>query len=155
MPAPAPTEPMSLGRLDNFIGFRLRRIQNYLSSAFTAESVALGLRPGEFSALAVIAANPGVSQGTLAREVGLDKSAAVAVIDDLERLRLAERRRLTADRRRHALYVTGDGEAALDRLFAKLETVERDVLNALSPDDLQVLSSLLDRIYHSCFRQDA
>ena len=145
-------EHLALGRLGNFIGFRLRRIQNQLSNAFTEQSVALGLRPGEFSALAIISANPGLSQGKLAREVGLDKSAAVTVIDDLERLALAERRRSTEDRRRHALYTTKAGEAALKKLFARLESVEKDVLNVLGPHDLQILSGLLDRVYDSCFR---
>jgi len=145
-------EHLALGRLGDFIGFRLRRIQNQLSTAFSAQSVALGLRPGEFSALAVISANPGLSQGKLAREVGLDKSAAVAVIDDLERLGLAERRRSTEDRRRHALHTTKAGEAALKKLFTRLEAVERDVLNVLGPHDVQVLSGLLDRVYDSCFR---
>jgi DNA-binding MarR family transcriptional regulator len=146
-------EHLDLGRLGNFIGFRLRRIQNQLSSAFTTESVDHGLRPGEFSALALISANPGLSQVKLAREVGLDKSAAVTVVDDLERLGLAERRRSPGDRRRHALHTTAGGEAALEKMFARLEAVEQDVLNALGPHDLHVLSALLDRVYDSCFRR--
>ncbi|QYE35146.1 MarR family winged helix-turn-helix transcriptional regulator [Polymorphobacter sp. PAMC 29334] len=146
-------EHLDLGRLGNFIGFRLRRIQNQLSSAFTGTSIEHGLRPGEFSALAVISANPGLSQAKLAREVGLDKSAAVAVVDDLERLHFAERQRSPGDRRRHALYTTAGGEAALEKMFSTLATVERDVLNVLGPHDLQILSGLLDRVYDSCFRK--
>lgn len=145
-------EHLDLGRLGNFIGFRLRRIQNQLSSAFSAQSVEMGLRPGEFSALAIISANPGLSQAKLAREVGLDKSAAVTVVDDLERLGYAERRRSPNDRRRHALYTTHSGDAALEKMFARLSLVERDVLAALGPHDVQVLSELLDRVYDSCFR---
>lgn len=146
-------EHLELGRLGNFIGFRLRRIQNQLSGAFSTQIVEIGLRPGEFSALAIISANPGLSQAKLAREVGLDKSAAVAVVDDLERLGMAERRRSPDDRRRHALYTTEAGEAALVKLFARLALVEQDVLNVLGPRDLQVLSTLLDRVYDSVFRK--
>jgi DNA-binding MarR family transcriptional regulator len=159
MPAPPRStnsvneEHLDLGKLGNFIGFRLRRIQNQLSSAFTTASVEHGLRPGEFSALAIISANPGLSQAKLAREVGLDKSAAVAVVDDLERLGFAERRRSPGDRRRHALYTTAAGEAALGKMFARLQSVEQDVLNVLGPRDLQVLSAMLDRVYDSCFRK--
>jgi DNA-binding MarR family transcriptional regulator len=146
-------EHLELGRLGNFIGFRLRRIQNQLSGAFSTQSVEIGLRPGEFSALAIISANPGLSQAKLSREVGLDKSAAVAVVDDLERLGMAERRRSPDDRRRHALYTTDIGEAALVKLFDRLADVEQDVLNVLGPHDLQVLSGLLDRVYDSVFRK--
>jgi DNA-binding MarR family transcriptional regulator len=145
-------EDISLGRLGEFIGFRLRRIQNHLSSEFAPESGRSGLRPGEFSALAIISANPGLSQVMLSREVGLDKSATVMVIDDLEKQGLAERRRSPVDRRRHALYTTERGEAALAGMFDKLETVERDVLTALEPDDLHLLNAFLDRIYKTAFR---
>jgi DNA-binding MarR family transcriptional regulator len=154
-PRPAPPtddDHLDLGRLGDFIGFRLRRIQNQLSSAFAAATLNHGLRPGEFSALAIISANPGLAQVRLAREVGLDKSATVAVVDDLERLGFAERRRSAVDRRRHALFTTEAGEAALAELFAGLAAVEGGVLNSLGQRDVDVLSGLLDRIYDSCFR---
>jgi DNA-binding MarR family transcriptional regulator len=143
---------LSLGRLSAFVGFRMRRIQNRLSRDFTVKTEHYGLRPGEFSALALISANPGLSQVMLAREIGLDKSLAVALIDDLERLGLAERRRSWTDRRRHALHTTDKGEKTLKTLFAGLTTVERETLNALGPEDLATLSRLLDRIYDACFR---
>jgi len=144
-------ETLGLGRLGDFVGFRLRRIQNQLSREFAGETQKYGLRHGEFSALAIIAANPGLSQMMLAREVGLDKSAAVSVIDDLERLGFAERRRLPADRRRHALYATPAGETALTAMFDKLKSVEHDALDALEPSELHVLNTLLDRIYRATF----
>jgi DNA-binding MarR family transcriptional regulator len=83
----------------------------------------------------------------------LDKSAAVTVVDDLERLGYAERRRSPNDRRRHALYTRRAGEAALEQMFTSLKLVEQDVLNALGTRDKQVLSELLDRLYDSCFRK--
>jgi DNA-binding MarR family transcriptional regulator len=148
---PSNGERVTLGRLGDFVGFRLRRIQNQLSREFAGETQRYGLRHGEFSALAIIAANPGLSQMMLAREVGLDKSAAVSVIDDLERLGFAERRRLPTDRRRYALYATPAGEAALAAMFEKLESVEHDALDALDPSELHLLNTLLDRIYRATF----
>lgn len=151
---PAPVsgeENLSLGRLGEFVGFRLRRIQNQLSRDFVDETQKFGLRHGEFSALAIIGANPGLSQTMLAREIGLDKSAAVSVIDDLERLGFAERRRLPSDRRRYALYATAEGDAALAAMFDKLAVVERDALDALEPTERRFLNTLLDRIYRATF----
>ena len=149
--SPPPDETLDLGRLGDFVGFRLRRIQNQLSRAFAAETQRYGLRHGEFSALAIIGANPGLSQMMLAREVGLDKSAAVLVIDDLERLGFAQRRRSATDRRRYALYATPAGDAALADMFDQLLLVERDALNALEAKEMHVLNSLLDRIYRAIF----
>ena len=117
-PAITPPDDLSLGRLGDFVGFRLRRIQNQLSRDFMAITADEKLRSGLFSALAIIAANPGLSQITLAREVGLDKSLAVAAVDELEKRGWAVRQRSTVDRRRHALFITEAGEAFLDDLPA-------------------------------------
>ncbi len=151
--SPAPADHLNLGRLGDFVGFRLRRIQNQLSRDFSVKSARYELRPGEFSAMELISANPGLSQVMLSREIGLDKSLTVALIDDLEALGLAERRQSPTDRRRHALYTTPKGESVLKSLFDMLEPVERETLNALGPDDLKTLSELLDRMYDACFRK--
>lgn len=143
---------LSLGRLGDFVGFRLRRIQNYLSRDFSAATSEHNLKQGQFSGLAIIAANPGLSQIELAREIGLDKSLTVQMVDELERRGWAERRRSIVDRRRHDLFVTPDGEAVLDDLFAQLGVVERNSLEVLSNEEHVVLNELLDRIYKACFR---
>lgn len=157
-PAPSPlaaVDPdadLDLGRLGDFIGFRLRRIQNQLSREFAQVTDRYDLRQGLFSALAIISANPGLSQIMLAREVGLDKSMAVTVVDELEQRGWAERRRSTVDRRRHALYTTAAGEAWLVEMFKALEEVEHDVLETLGEGDRKVLSAILDRVYKAVFR---
>ncbi|MGF7149972.1 DNA-binding MarR family transcriptional regulator [Sphingomonas zeicaulis] len=143
---------LDLGRLGDFVGFRLRRIQNQLSREFAKVTDKYQLRQGLFSALAIISANPGLSQIMLAREVGLDKSLAVMVVDELEARGWAERRRSPVDRRRHALYTTEAGEAWLKEMFAALEMVEHDVLDALGEADRILLNGILDRVYKACFR---
>jgi DNA-binding MarR family transcriptional regulator len=148
-------ERLNLGRLGDFVGFRLRRVQNQLSRDFAAATADLKLRSGLFSSLCIVAANPGVSQSELSREVGLDKSVTVTIIDELEKLGWAERRRSPTDRRRHALYVTPAGEKQLDALFAILAQTEDAVLHQLSPAEMLVLSELLDRMYAACAHDDS
>lgn len=143
---------VDLGRLGDFIGFRLRRIQNHLSRNFSARHADWNLRSGLFSSLAIISANPGISQNVLSREVGLDKSATVQIVDDLEARGWAQRHRSPHDRRFYELMVTEAGQAALDALFAHLEETERDVVAHLSKEERVLLQSLLDRIYQRCFR---
>ncbi len=147
-------ERVALGRLGDFVGFRLRRIQNQLSRDFAAATADHGLRSGLFSSLAIIAANPGVSQSVLSREVGLDKSVTVTIIDEMERHGWAERRRSPTDRRRHALYITAAGEAELEALFDAVQQTEDAVLHKVSPEELAVLSELLDRMYTACVHDD-
>jgi len=138
---------VNLGRLGDFVGFRLRRVQNHLSRRFSAVTTGMGLRSGLFSSLAIIDANPGISQIALSREVGQDKSVAVAIVDELEKLGWAERQRSQQDRRRHALFITPAGQEQLSHLFERLDETESEVLHLLSPGEKLVLSELLDRMY--------
>src|SRR4051812_16037882 len=114
--ADEPSADVNLGILNDVIGFRIRRIQNHLSRAFSERVNRKEVKPGLFSALALISANPGLSQTTLSREIGFDKATVVAMLDSLETLGWAERRRATDDRRRHSLYITERGEASLQDL---------------------------------------
>jgi len=147
-------EHVRLGRLGNFVGFRLRRVQNQLSRTFATETAGQGLRQGLFSSLAIISANPGISQSELSREVGLDKSVTVTMVDEMEKYGWAERRRSTHDRRRHALYVTPVGEVRLNELFAIMEQTEAAALHQLSEAEMQLLSELLDRMYDAIVREN-
>ncbi len=152
---PPSTERLNLGRLGDFVGFRLRRVQNQLSRDFATATAAQGLRSGLFSSLGIIAANPGVSQSELSREVGLDKSVTVTIVDELERFGWAVRQRSLHDRRRHALYITPEGERHLDELFGVVAQTEDAVLHQLSPAEMHVLSELLDRMYAACVRDES
>lgn len=143
-------DAIQLGRLGDFIGFRLRRVQNQLSRDFAEATASFGLRSGLFSSLAIISANAGLSQSELSREVGLDKSVTVSIVDDLERFGWAVREKSKVDRRRHALTITTAGVAKLEELFAILENTENAVLHELSPAELHLLSELLDRMYAAC-----
>ena len=144
---------VDLGVLKDVIGFRIRRIQNHLSRRFLEKITDKQLRPGGFSALALIAANPGLDQTTLAREIGFDKATVVALLDGLEGLGWAERRRQTEDRRRHALFVTAKGQEALERLSRLAQENEAAVHAALSAAEQAQLYALLDKIYAACFSE--
>lgn len=138
---------MKLGRLGDYVGFRMRRVQNQLSADFAAATAHYGIRAGLFSSLALIEANPGISQQELSGTVGLDKSITVQIVDELERRGWAKRERSTVDRRRHSLMVQPAGEKTLDDLFAIMVRVEADVLAQLSPEERPVFDAALDRMY--------
>ena len=148
-------ESINLGRLGDFVGFRLRRVQNQLSRDFAAATADRNLRSGLFSSLALVAANPGISQNELSKETALDKSVIVTIVDDLERRGWATRERSRTDRRRHALFITKAGQACLDELFEILEHTEDNVLHQLSPAEFHMLHELLDRMYSACVREEA
>jgi DNA-binding MarR family transcriptional regulator len=150
----------SLGPLDRVLGFRLRRIQTHLAKtlanrlAQAPATAGLVVRTGEFSALTIIAANPGISQIQLAHVGGFDKTSVVAMVDDMEARGWASRRRAPEDRRRHTLHVTPAGEAMLEVLSGIAQANEARINQALSAQERGQLYELLDRIYEACVAED-
>lgn len=132
--------------LDALLGFRLRRVNHALTRGFTLATGDHRLRGGEFTSLAIIACNPGISQNEICRTTGLDKSAAVAVIDDLIRRGWIARERCGQDRRRYLLTITQAGRQALDDLVARTGVIEAPVLAALTMPERAMLFALLDKL---------
>lgn len=132
-----PPEPLA-----SATGFLLSWNGRRAASGFTNALEPLGLRPPQFALLSLIEAHPGRTQQELVTESLIDPSSMVAVIDELEELGLAERRRHASDRRKHAIHLTAKGKRTLDRareaasalaeeLFAPLTERERETLRRL------------------------
>ena len=133
------------GILEGSVGPRVRLLRNALSARSIAVSAPHGLPTGSLTVLALIAANPGSSQTALANRAGLNKSALVGIVDDLEQRGLIERDRASADRRRYQVSVTPEGEQAMRELFALVDRQERDIRDAFGGRDMTALLELLDR----------
>jgi DNA-binding MarR family transcriptional regulator len=147
--APDREEELDLGLLADFLGPRVRVLWNLLSARMAEALAPFGLRPGAYSALALIAANPGCSQKQLAFRLGMDKSAVVAIIQDLDRQGLATRVRQAEDRRYHSLKITAKGQALLQRTLEPISRPGRPIREALTPRELEQLLSLLDRAWRA------
>ena len=139
--------PLDRGLLSGGVGPRIRLIRNLLTQRVIAAFAPFGLRTGAFSSMALIAANPGCSQNDLARELALDKSGMVAIVDELEARGLAVRTRPPHDRRRHALSLTPAGETLMAEMYAAVSAMEQPIYDALEPKELAQFLSLLDRAY--------
>ena len=133
------------GILAGSVGPRVRLLRNALAARSIAVSAPHGLPTGSLTVLALIASNPGSSQSALAKRAGLNKSALVGIVDQLEKNGLAARDRSTSDRRRNQVTVTPEGEAAMQALFVAVAAEEGAVRDALGSADLAVLLGLIDR----------
>ena len=78
----------------------------------------LGLEQRQAGMLIRLAANQGRSQQAIGEMIGVTATRMVFLVDELEKLGLVERRRNPADRRSHALYLTGQGLSMVDRVRA-------------------------------------
>jgi DNA-binding MarR family transcriptional regulator len=134
------------GMLAELVGYHLRRAQAVVFDDFMRAMADRRITPGQFGVLAMIEANPGISQSALARALGIERSTMVAVLDELERRGLAERHRARHDRRSHALALTDAGATLLADLKPQVRRHERRIARDLSRDEVQQLIGLLRRI---------
>jgi DNA-binding MarR family transcriptional regulator len=148
---------MALDRtaLAELLGFRLRRVNQALARQFSRATHDYGLREGEFTSLATIASNPGISQNEICRVTGIDKTAAVAVIDDLERRGWVTRARAAADRRRYVLHIAPPGQRALEDLVERTREIEDRVLAVLTGTERGRLFAALDKLVERVLANDS
>jgi DNA-binding MarR family transcriptional regulator len=125
-PEHALVEAIDFGPLANWIGFHLRLAQSASFQAFTRATEEIH-RPGHFAILMLIGKNPGISQTTLSRASGRDKSTLTPALNDLVRRGLVCRVRSKRDRRSYQLTLTPHGEAMLQRLTACAERHDREL----------------------------
>jgi DNA-binding MarR family transcriptional regulator len=122
--------------------FRLWRA----SHTRTAEALgSIGLTPALFALLNVLGAREGAIQQQLSSDMGIDPSAMVKLINELESTRLAARRRRPGDRRAWEVSITPKGRRTLDRARRLILEVEDEVLGGLTAADRRQLLTLLRR----------
>ena len=103
----------------------------------------LGLEQRHAGILIRLAVNQGRSQQALAEMIGVNATRMVFLVDELEKLGLVERRRNPADRRSHALYLTEQGVAVVDRVHTVAEEHEAEFGAGLTGDQRAQLVALL------------
>ena len=108
------------GILDGSVGPRVRLLCNVLSARSIVVSTPHGLPTGSLTVSSLIAVNPGSSQTALANRAGLNKSALMGIIDQLEQQGLAARDRSAIDRRRYGLTVAPAGTERLWKSCSRL-----------------------------------
>lgn len=141
------TLPLKTGLLARRVGYRTRLMQSVLADRVVPGFSPYRMKPGSFTTMALMSANPGCSQAELARGGGLDKSAIVMILDQLESRGLAVRGRSREDRRRNALFLTARGEELVAEMASVAHGSEQPLREALSAAELDTLLDLLDRAY--------
>lgn len=107
---------VDLDGLNGHLGYLLRRAQVWIFQDFNKTLATLEIRPAQYSVLAVIDANPGLSQMALARALGIERARLVHVLDSLEGRNLLQRAPSTSDRRSHAMHLTPEGRIFLRKV---------------------------------------
>lgn len=85
------------------------------------------------------------SQSDLAAALGIEPTNLVILLDDLESSGLVERRRSTADRRRHIVVLTDAGAGKLADIESVVAEIENRMFSTLTADERSNLHTLLQR----------
>lgn len=136
--------PAAFGLLEDVLGFRMQRLRAALSAPMLVGMRRWGMRRGAFMVLALVKANPGLSQTALVRETGIQKTLLVALLHELEERGLVVRRALESDRRHNQLFLTEAGETAVNEMAEIVARIEAPIRRALSPAKIAQLKEALD-----------
>ncbi|HEY6491399.1 MAG: MarR family transcriptional regulator [Terracidiphilus sp.] len=106
----------------------------------------LGLTPPDAGILRLLRVAAGLSQQELAAKLKIHPSRLVAILDNLERRRLVERRPNPDDRRLYSLYLTKEGGELLQQIGRVAQEHQEALLSALTDEERQTLGVFLLRI---------
>jgi len=134
------------GLLEKLTGYAVRRAQLVITEAFDAAMAGEGLTTQRFSALVLIARNPGLSQAELARVMRISPPQTTVVVDALVERGLVERRAQDGDRRARRLFVTQLAEQRLPQIEAKVVSHDDRVMAGLSAVERKELRRLLGAV---------
>ncbi len=137
------TEDVQFGQLSGSLGFLLRLSQLQSFADFYTGMGDLNVRPGEISVLMLIAQNPGVRQGVLARALMIKRAHMTKMIRAMEDADIVSRTVPADDRRSIELWLTDKGRARLDAMQEPFIAHESRNTSGLSDAEEAQLKSLL------------
>ena len=130
--------------LSRFLPYRLSVLANTVSSAIAgAYADRFGLTIPEWRVIAVLAGAPGLSAAEVATRTAMDKVAVSRAVANLLAGRRIERSTAASDRRRSMLRLTRAGEQVYARVVPVALEYERELLGALSMQEVAVLDRAL------------
>jgi len=129
-----------------YTGFLLNWVAARSRTRFARALAEEDLHLREFAALTIVATRPGLTQHDLAAAAEIDASTLVATLDALERRGLAERRIHLEDRRKRAIYLTPEGQAALRRGRALAKRIGDELFGTLSAAERRQFELLLRKL---------
>jgi DNA-binding MarR family transcriptional regulator len=137
------TSKVDYGRLDDSLGYVLRRAQLAVFKTFQNMFKSLDITPAQCSVLLIIEKNPGLTQTQVSDALGIKRANFVALFDTLEARALAQRAP-ASDRRSYALQLTPRGRMLLRKIHAVSDMHEEKISAPLSKPERAELFRLLN-----------
>lgn len=133
-------------RIEDQVGYLLRRAHQRASSIFQATIGDPNITPTQYSSLVKLHEYTELSQNRLGRLVGMDKATMQGVVRRLRDRGFVDSRPDPGDARRTLLSLTLDGQELVARLLLNGPAVSRETLKPLTAPEQRQLLELLSRI---------
>lgn len=127
------------------LGYVLVRVADRISRGWHASLRAEGINPRQFSMLACLARDPGLSQGELARRVMITPQSVSESLAALVDAGLCTRGEMEAGRPAH-LRLTAAGKRSLLKAYPIVEASNRESFEALTSAERADLARLLGKL---------
>lgn len=134
------------GALDDLVGYAIRRAQILIYEDFLAALAPWDITPQRYSALTLVSANPSLKLADLARILGIARSGAVQIVNQLQDLGYVERQEAASDKRAYALAMTAQGETALAAITEAVRQHDARISTRLSAAERRQLIGLLGKL---------
>ena len=115
----------------------LHRAGQCAGDIFQSEMSSGDLTPRQFAVLVAVSQDEGLSQTSLVRKTGIDRSTLADIVRRMLRKDLLQRRRTKDDARAYSVKLTDQGWAALRTYEPAVERVDAKVLSALPVESRQ------------------
>jgi DNA-binding MarR family transcriptional regulator len=126
--------------------FLLAQVGAHAASRFAERLAALELSPPDAGIIRLLRMSPGISQQELAARLRIHPSRLVAIVDNLEKRNIVERRANEEDRRLYSLHLTRDGTQLLEGIGKVAREHQDALLSGLSGEERGQLAALLRKV---------
>ncbi len=113
----------------------IRRCQQYFGDLYAREAGTGDLTKQQFTVLAALENNEGVSQTALVEITGIDRSTLAEMVRRMLEKGLISRERTEEDQRANSVAITVSGRKALRAARSAADRAERALLDALPPPE--------------------
>jgi len=134
-------------RLDDLIGYNLRRASALMMSDFGDMFAKTFLRPTSFSVACVIDEQPGITSAEICRLLGLQRANIVALLAELDEHDIILRRDDEEDKRIQRLYLNPERRSELASWRGMAAQHEERMLARLSAQERSLFLDMLRRIW--------
>src|SRR5215472_3507231 len=126
--------------------FLLAQLGAHAASQFAERMKVLDLASYDAGIVRLLRVAAGLSQQELAARLKIHPSRLVAILDNLEKRGIVERRANPEDRRLYSLYLTNEGGEVLEKIGKVAREHQDALLSALSGEERDQLADLLLKI---------